>query len=314
MAMYLITGGAGFIGSHIAAALQRRGDSVRILDNLSTGHRSNLEALPSPPEFMQADVNDRAALTAAMQGVACVFHQAALASVPRSIECPADTHAACVTGTLHVLDIARRVGVKRVVFASSSSIYGDQPKPVKCETDLPAPLSPYAAAKLSAEAYCTSFFHSYGLETVALRYFNVFGPRQDPLGPYAAVIPLFIKAILSRERPTIFGDGLQTRDFTFVENVVQANLLAAKIPAAAGKVFNIANGKTISLLDLLALLGRILGQQIEPIFAPARVGDVKHSQASISLAESVLGYQPAFDVEEGVRRSLEFYRAWVGAK
>ena len=314
MAIYLVTGGAGFIGSHISAALQKRGDKVRIIDDFSTGHKSNLEALPSPPEFINASILDRDALTQAMQGVTCVFHQAALASVPRSIEKPMDTHAACVTGTLNVLDVARLSGVKRVVFASSSSIYGDQPKPSKNEIDLPAPLSPYAAAKLAGEAYCQTFFHSYGLETVALRYFNVFGPRQDPYGPYAAVIPLFIKAILKQERPTIFGDGLQTRDFTFVENVVQANLLASEVPAAAGKVFNIANGKTITLLDLLALLGRILGKEIEPIFAPPRVGDVKHSKAEVEKAQSILGYKPQFDVEAGIRRSLEFYQAWVGGK
>jgi UDP-glucose 4-epimerase len=311
MATYLVTGGAGFIGSHIASALQNRGDTVRIIDDLSTGHRSNLEALPKPAEFIQASILDRDALTQAMQGVKCVFHQAALASVPRSVENPLDTHAACVTGTLNVLDIARRIGVKRVVFASSSSIYGDQPKPSKNEIDMPAPLSPYAAAKLACEGYATAFYHSYGLETVALRYFNVFGPRQDPYGPYAAVIPLFCKAILKQERPTIFGDGLQTRDFTYVDNVVQANLLASEVPAAAGKIFNIANGKTISLLDLLAMLGRILGQEIEPIFAPPRVGDVKHSKAEIEKAQSILGFQPQFDVEAGIRRSLEFYKTWV---
>jgi UDP-glucose 4-epimerase len=215
---------------------------------------------------------------------------------------------------LQVLDIARRAGVKRVVFASSSSIYGDQPKPVKTETDLPAPLSPYASAKHAGESYCQSFFHTYGLETVALRYFNVFGPRQDPLGPYAAVIPLFMKSLLSGERPTIYGDGLQTRDFTFVENVVQANLLALQAPGAAGKVFNIANGKTISLLDLLQLLAKLTGEKIEPIFAPPRIGDVKHSLADISRAQSILGYQPPVDIEQGLVRSLEYYRSLYRGK
>jgi UDP-glucose 4-epimerase len=309
MGIYLVTGGAGFIGSHIATALRKRGDTVRVLDNLSTGHRTNLEAIPQPVEFIQADVNDRDALSRAMHGVECVFHQAALASVPRSVESPLDTHAACVTGTLQVLDVARRTGVKRVVFASSSSVYGDQPQPVKSETDLPAPLSPYASAKHAGESYCQSFFHTYGLQTVALRYFNVFGPRQDPLGPYAAVIPLFIKALMTGERPTIFGDGLQTRDFTFVENVVQANLLASQAPDAAGKIFNIANGKTISLLDLLQLLSKFTGEKIEPVFAPPRVGDVKHSLADVSRAAKILGYSPPVDIEQGLVKSLEYYQS-----
>jgi UDP-glucose 4-epimerase len=309
MATFLVTGGAGFIGSHIATALRRRGDTVRVLDNFSTGHSQNIAAIPQPVELLQADINDREQLLRAMEGVDCVFHQAALASVPRSVESPLDTHAACTTGTLQVLDAARRSGVKRVVFASSSSIYGDQPKPVKTETDLPAPLSPYASAKLAAESYCQSFFHTYGLQTVALRYFNVFGPRQDPAGPYAAVIPLFMKALIQGERPTIYGDGQQTRDFTYVENVVQANLRAASAPDVGGKVFNVANGQSISLLDLLALLERLTGQRIDPIFAPARVGDVKHSLADITRARTQLNYDPPYNVEQGLVRSLEYYQS-----
>jgi UDP-glucose 4-epimerase len=245
----------------------------------------------------------------AVAGCEIVFHEAALASVPRSVEAPLESHAACATGTLNVLDQARRAGVRRVVYAASSSAYGNQPTPRKKETDLPSPLSPYAAAKLTGELYCEAFWHSYGLETVALRYFNVFGPRQDPRGPYAAVIPLFIKAIQEGERPKIFGDGGQTRDFTYVENVVAANLKAAAAPReAAGRVFNVGNGVAISLLDLLNELSRILGKKIEPIFAPERVGDVRDSLADISLARSVLGYEPLVDLPTGLVPTVEYYR------
>src|SRR2546421_3003118 len=221
MPTILVTGGAGFIGSHLVEALVRRGDRVRVLDNFVTGKIENLVAIADDVELISGDVCDEAAVKRAVAGCDVVFHQAALASVPRSVEQPLATHAACATGTLIVLHEARKAGVRRVVYAGSSSAYGDQPEPVKKETDLPSPLSPYAAAKLAGESYCTAFWHSYGFETVALRYFNVFGPRQDPSGPYAAVIPLFIKAILAGKQPLIYGDGGQTRDFTYVENVVQ---------------------------------------------------------------------------------------------
>jgi UDP-N-acetylglucosamine/UDP-N-acetyl-alpha-D-glucosaminouronate 4-epimerase len=310
MALCLVTGGAGFIGSHIADALVRRGERVRVLDNFSTGRRENLSQLTGKFELIEADLNDASAVGRAVAACDVVFHQAALASVPRSVEQPLDTHQACATGTLNVLDQARRAGVRRVVYAASSSAYGNQPTPRKAETDLPSPLSPYAAAKLTGELYCQAFWHSYGLQTVCLRYFNVFGPRQDPSGPYAAVIPLFIKSILSGSRPTIFGDGGQTRDFTYVENVVQANLKAAAAPLdAAGRVFNVGGGRAASLLDLLAALSKILDANVEPIFAPERAGDVRDSLADISLAQQVLAFEPTVDLAEGLRRTVDYYRA-----
>jgi UDP-glucose 4-epimerase len=309
MPLCLVTGGAGFIGSHITQALVRRGDRVRVLDNYCTGRRENLAAVEGKIELIEADLNDSSALAKAVAGCEFVFHQAALASVPRSVEDPLATHAACASGTLNVLDQARRAGVRRVVYAASSSAYGNQPTPRKAETDLPSPLSPYAAAKLTGELYCEAFWHSYGLQTVALRYFNVFGPRQDPNGPYAAVIPLFIKSILSGQRPTIYGDGGQTRDFTYVDNVVQANLKAAVAPPeAAGRVFNVGNGRSTSLLELLKILNEIMGGRIEPIFAPPRAGDVRDSLAEIGLARRILGYEPAVDLPTGLRPTVEYYR------
>jgi UDP-N-acetylglucosamine/UDP-N-acetyl-alpha-D-glucosaminouronate 4-epimerase len=263
-------------------------------------------------ELIEADLNDAPAVARAVAGCEVVFHEAALASVPLSVERPLDTHAACASGTLNLLDQARRAGVRRVVYAASSSAYGNQPSPRKVESDLPSVLSPYAAAKLTGELYCQAFWHSYGVETVCLRYFNVFGPRQDPSGPYAAVIPLFIKSILTAQRPTIYGDGLQTRDFTYVENVVQANLKAATAPIeAAGRVFNVGNGEAVSLLGLLQVLNELMSSKIEPIFAPARAGDVRDSLADISLARRILGYEPTVDLRTGLKPTIEYYR---GAK
>jgi UDP-glucose 4-epimerase len=308
MPQYLVTGGAGFVGSHIAQALVERGEKVRVLDNLSTGKRENLAAVAGQIELIEGDVCDSAAVARAVAGCDVVFHQAAMASVPRSIEDPLGSHAACCTGTVVVLDQARRAGVRRVVYAASSSAYGNQPQPQKRESDLPSPLSPYAAAKLAAELYCEAFWHSYGLETVALRYFNVFGPRQDPSGPYAAVIPIFIKLILAGKQPVIYGDGLQTRDFTYVENVVQANLRAAEAKDAPGGVFNVGNGVALTLLDLLQELNAILGTDVKPNFQPERAGDVRDSLADISQARQVLGYDPQIDLAEGLRRTVEFYR------
>ncbi|HZN36730.1 MAG TPA: SDR family oxidoreductase [Pirellulaceae bacterium] len=304
----LVTGGAGFVGSHIAEALVRRGDKVRVLDNFDTGKRENLQAVLGQVELITGSVADAAAVAKAVAGCEFVFHQAALASVPRSIDDPLATHAACATGTLNVLNEARKAKVRRVVYAASSSAYGNQPQPQKRETDLPSPLSPYAAAKLAAELYCEAFWHSYGLEAVALRYFNVFGPRQDPSGPYAAVIPIFIQKILAGQQPTIFGDGLQTRDFTYVENVVQANLKAAEATGAAGQVFNVGNGVSLTLLDLLKELNAIFGKNIQPIFQPARAGDVRDSLADISRARAVLGYEPNVQLAEGLRLTVEYYR------
>jgi UDP-glucose 4-epimerase len=310
MAQYLVTGGAGFIGSHLVEALLRRGEKVRVLDNFCTGKRANLATHGDKIELIEADLNDAAAVARAVAGCDVVFHEAALASVPLSVERPLATHAACATGTLVLLDQARRAGVRRLVYAASSSAYGNQPAPRKRETDLPQTLSPYAVAKLTGEYYCQAFWHSYGFETVCLRYFNVFGPRQDPSGPYAAVIPLFIRAILTGQRPTSYGDGLQTRDFTYVENVVQANLKAAAAPgAAAGRVFNVGNGQAASLLDLLANLNQIMGGNIEPVFAPARAGDVRDSLADISQARDILGYEPTVDLPTGLRPTVEYYRA-----
>jgi UDP-glucose 4-epimerase len=308
MRSFLVTGGAGFIGSHIVEALVNRGDRVRVLDNFSTGHRGNLAGVARSVEIVEGDVTDAAKVAQAVRGVDCVFHQAALASVPRSIESPLDTHAACVTGTLIVLDAARRAGVRRVVYAASSSAYGDQPTSSKRETDLPGPLSPYAAAKLAGELYCQAFFHSYGLETVGIRYFNVFGPRQDPDSPYSAVIPLFITAMLAGKQPVIYGDGQQSRDFTYVANVVHANLLAADAEAAGGEMFNVANGRATTLLELIAELNRLLGTDIRPNHAAPRVGDVRDSLADISKARRLLGYEPQVDFRAGLERSIEYYR------
>ena len=310
MGRYLVTGGAGFIGSHIAEALVRRGDHVRILDNLSTGSRGNFADFSDDVEFIEGDVADATTVARAVKDVDYIFHQAALASVPRSVESPLDTNQACVTGTVTVLDQARRANVRRVVFAGSSSAYGDQPNSSKRESDLPDPLSPYAAAKLAAEMYCRAFYHTYGLETITIRYFNVFGPRQDPNSPYSAVIPLFITAMLSGRRPTVYGDGLQSRDFTFVENVVQGNLLAmaTESPRALGSCMNVANGQSTTLLALIHALNDMLGTNIEPAFGEPRVGDVRESMADITQARTLLGYEPQVNFFDGLRRSVDYYR------
>lgn len=314
MRRFLVTGGAGFIGSHIAEALVRRGDKVRVLDNLSTGRLTNLEPILDQIEWIEADLCDAEAVGRAVAGVDCVFHEAALASVPRSVEAPLDTNAACVTGTVTLLDAARRAGVRRVVYAASSSAYGDQPTSAKRETDLPAPISPYGAAKLAAEFYCQAFHATYGLETVALRYFNVFGPRQDPDSPYSAVIPLFLTALLEGRRPIVYGDGHQSRDFTFVGNVVQGNLLAADAPGVAGRTLNLANGRSTSLLELLAVLNDLTGTDVAPLFEPPRVGDVRESLADIMLARRLLGYEPATSFDEGLRQSIDYYRELVARR
>ena len=313
MRTFLVTGGAGFIGSHIAEALVRRGDRVRVLDNLSTGHLENMADFREGIEFVEGDLGDGPLMTEVVRDVDCIFHQAALASVPRSLERPLDTNAACVTGTVTLLDAARRAGVRRVVYAASSSAYGDLEASSKRETDLPAPISPYGAAKLAGELYCHAFTASFGLETVAIRYFNVFGPRQDPNSPYSAVIPLFITAMLAGRQPTVFGDGFQSRDFTFVANVVHANLLAADAPGVAGRMFNAANGKSVDLLTLIAGLNRLLGTDIAPVHQPPRPGDVRDSLADITQARKCLGYEPQVRFEEGLRRSIDYYRQLAAA-
>lgn len=314
MGIYLVTGGAGFIGSHLATALVERSNRVRVLDNLSTGDRKNLGHLGNRIDFIECDLVDRGNVERALKDVEVVFHEAALASVPRSVDAPLDTNAACVTGTVNLLDVARRCGVRRVVFGGSSSAYGDQPTPAKHERLLPAPLSPYAAAKLAGEFYCQAFTATYGLETVTIRYFNVFGPRQDPQSQYAAVIPKFVTEMLAGRRPTIFGDGRQSRDFTYIDNIVHGNLLAADAPAAVGRTINVACGESYSLLQLVDGINRVLGTHIEPVFEAPRAGDVRESLADIRLARELLGYEPTVDFDEGLRRTIDYYRQLVGNK
>lgn len=308
----LVTGGAGFIGSHIATALAERGDRVRVLDNLSTGFEKNLAHLGDGVELLQGDVADLAAVDRAMAGVDLVYHQAAMASVPASLRSPMESHAACMTGTVQVLDAARRAGAKRVVMAASAAAYGDQLSAAKRETDPAKPLSPYAASKLSSELYCQAFTAAFGLETVALRYFNVFGPRQDPASEYSAVIPIFVTKLLAGERPTVFGDGGQSRDFVYVDDVVQANLLAGDAPAASGRVINVATGRHTTLLDLIAAINGALGTAVEPEFAPPREGDIRESLADITVARTVLGYEPSVTFDAGLRRSIDYYKSIAG--
>ncbi|MDA1054307.1 MAG: NAD-dependent epimerase/dehydratase family protein [Planctomycetota bacterium] len=311
MATFLVTGGAGFIGSHIAEALVRRGDQVRILDDLCTGFRVNFAPFANDVEFMEGDISDPAIVAKAVRGVECIFHEAALASVPLSVERPLDSNRDCVTGTLNILDQAQRAGVRRVIYAGSSAVYGDRPSPSKHESDMPMILSPYAAAKLAGELYCQAFYHTHGLETVCLRYFNVFGPRQDPNSAYSAVIPLFITKLLKGESPVVFGDGLQSRDFTFVENVVHGNLLAAEAVDAPGKTFNLADGRSTTLLQLLSLLEELLEVEVKPIHEAPRVGDVRESLADITAARTILGYEPRITFDEGLRRSIDYYRSVI---
>jgi UDP-glucose 4-epimerase len=301
----LVTGGAGFIGSNLTLALLERGHDVRLLDNFSTGHRSNLE--PHEAEVVEGDLRSYERVAAAVGGVEVVFHQGALPSVPRSIQDPLTSTAVNVEGTLNVLLAARDAGVRRVVFASSSSVYGDAPGMPRREFQPLAPLAPYAVSKLAAEQYCMVANRVYGVETVALRYFNVFGERQDPLSGYAAVIPKFIRMMLDGQPPTIFGDGETSRDFTHVENVVEANLAAAVEPAAAGRVMNIAVGSSHTLNELVSTLRRLLDSDLEPEYGPPRPGDVSESLADVSLARELIGYEPRVDFEEGLRRTI----AWI---
>jgi nucleoside-diphosphate-sugar epimerase len=305
---YLVTGGGGFIGSNLVLALVERGEVVRVLDDFSTGKRENLAQVAGQVELLEGSVADPAVVADAMEGVDYVLHQGALASVPRSIERPAATHEVNATGTLNVLLAARDAEVRRVVYAASSSAYGDQPTLPKVESMAPSPLSPYAASKLAGEHYCRAVTECYGVETVSLRYFNIYGPRQDPESLYAAVIPKFIAAMLAGERPTIFGDGEQSRDFTFVADAVAANLLACEAALAAGRVINVACGKRYTLNELVARLNAILGTDIEPVYAEPRAGDVKHSQADISAARSLLGYEPTTAFEDGLRQTVDWFR------
>jgi UDP-glucose 4-epimerase len=304
----LVTGGAGFIGSHLVEGLLARGNRVRVLDDLSTGKFANLRAVEKQVELVRGSVTDPAAVAAAVKGCKVVYHLAALPSVARSVEEPVPTHEICATGALHVLDAARRLGVRRVVYAASSSAYGDIPGAVRREDEPVSPMSPYAAAKLAGEFYCRCFTTVYGLETVRLRFFNIFGPRQDASSPYSGVIALFIAAMTEGRIPRIDGDGLQSRDFTYVANVVQAVLKAAGAPGASGNVYNIGTGGSTTVLDLVAGLNQLLGTNVQPVHGPPRPGDVRHSQADITRARQDLGYEPTVSFVEGLRRTLDWYR------
>lgn len=309
MATYLVTGVAGFIGSTLARALLAQGEKVRGLDNFSTGKRENLDGVLDQIDFHEADLLDLDALHQVCRGVNYILHEAAIPSVPRSVKDPLGNNRANVDGTVNLLVAARDAKVKRVVYAASSSAYGDTPTLPKREDMPPNPISPYATAKLAGEYYMTSFYRCYGLETVCLRYFNVFGPRQDPSSPYSGVLAKFISQMLQGEPPTIFGDGKQSRDFTFVENVIAANLLACKADSAvSGKVFNVATGRRTDLYQTFQILKDLIGYSGDAKFGPERAGDVKHSLADISRAEQYLGYSPKVDFEEGLRLTIAWYR------
>jgi nucleoside-diphosphate-sugar epimerase len=305
----LVTGGAGFIGSNLADEMIRQGAKVSIIDNLVTGFEENLGEISGDFEFIKGDLNDDAALSKAIDGCEIVIHEAALPSVPRSVDNPAETHDACVNGTFRLLVKSRDVGVKRFIYAASSSAYGDQPTLPKVETMRPDPLSPYAAAKLTGEYYCRVFNSVYNLETFSLRYFNVFGPRQNPSSMYSGVISRFVDAIYSGKQPVIYGDGEQSRDFTYIANVVDANIKAAQASRGFGEVINVANGERVSLNELLAVLKAIAGKpEVEADHQPERKGDVKHSQADNSKAIEILSYEKLVGLEEGLRKTIDWWR------
>ena len=306
--LYLVTGGAGFIGSHLVEELVKQGQRVRVIDNLSTGKKENIKPFLEKIEFIEGDIRDLEIVREAMDEVDYVLHQAAVPSVPRSVKDPLTSNSVNVEGTLNILIAARDAGVKRVVYASSSSVYGDTPVLPKHEDMKQEPRSPYAVSKLAGELYCQASYHVYGLETVALRYFNVFGPWQDPQSQYAAVVPKFITALLHGKPPMIFGDGEQSRDFTYIENVVAANLLAAKAPNVAGEAFNIACGERITINELARMLAEFIGVTTEPEHTPARSGDVLHSLADISKAKRLLGYEGKVGVHEGLKQTVEWYK------
>ncbi len=304
----LVTGGAGFIGSNLVRALLARGDDVRVLDNFSTGNRANLAGLERDVDLVEGDLRSYERVHAAVVGTEVVFHQGALPSVPRSVQDPLTTTAVNVEGTLNVLLAGRDAGVRRIVNASSSSVYGNGGELPRTEMQLPDPISPYAVAKLAAERFCTSFSRVYGMEVVSLRYFNVFGPRQDPLSQYAAVVPRFIRAVEDGEPVTIYGDGEQSRDFTFVDNVVSANLLAADVPGVEGATVNVATGGSATVNELADTIGRLLDRSVEKRYEPERTADVKASWADLGEARRLLGYEPRVDLDEGLRRTADFLR------
>lgn len=308
MGSYLVTGGAGFIGSNIVRALLDRGEKVRVIDNFATGRRENIQELLGRIELLEGDIREPDACSQACRGMDVVLHQAAIPSVPRSMEEPVLTHQVNVDGTFNMLMAARDAKVKRFVYAASSSAYGETPELPKRE-DMPVvPISPYGAQKAIGETYCLAFYKSFGFQTVALRYFNVFGPRQDPKSQYAAVIPKFITAMLQQKQPTIFGDGKQSRDFSYIDNVVEANLLAAAAPETHGEVVNIACAEAIDLLTMVDMLNEILGTDIKPKLDPPRPGDIKHSFADISRAADLLGYKPLVSFRRGLEQTVQWYR------
>ncbi len=312
MGQYLVTGGAGFIGSHIVHGLIARGDRVRVLDNFSTGKRANLADVADRVEVIEGDLRNPGDCARACQGVNVVFHEGALPSVPKSVEDPLASHQANVDGTFNLLLAARDAHVRRVVYAASSSAYGDAPSLPKLEDMAPSPLSPYAVNKLVGEYYCRVFSECFGLQTVSLRYFNVFGPRQDPKSQYAAAIPAFVTHVLRGTSPIVYGDGEQTRDFTYVDNIVHANLLAADAPQTHGEVLNIACGERISVNQIIGVINRVLGKSVQPTYAPVRAGDVKHSLADISLARKVIKFSPIVDFEKGLELAINWYKNNLG--
>ncbi len=309
MARYLVTGGAGFIGSHIVRRLIADGHRVRVLDNLSTGSMDKLADVVDRVEFVQGDLRHEADCRTACAGVEMVFHEAALPSVPRSVEDPQIFHDNNINGTFQLFLAAKEAGCRRIIYAASSSAYGDQPTQPKRETMMPAPLSPYAFNKLAGEYYARVFYESYGLETISLRYFNVFGPHQDPSSQYAAAISSFVSAILRGEQPIVYGDGEQTRDFTHIDNVVEANMLAAAAERTQGEVINIACGQSVTINQVITTINRLLGTDLKPRYAPQRAGDILHSLADIALAREVIGYEPHIMFEDGLARAIEWYRA-----
>jgi len=308
MTKFLVTGGAGFIGSNICKELISQGCFVRVVDNLLTGKRSNLDSILDKVEFVQADMGDTEVANSVMKDIDVVLHQGALPSVPLSVENPAPTHQHCVDATFTLLLAARDAGVRRFVYAGSSSAYGDTPTLPKVESMMPIPLSPYAVAKLVGEYYCSVFYQVFGLETITLRYFNVFGPQQDPKSQYAAAIPAFVTSILNDKSPTIYGDGEQSRDFTYIDNVVHANLLAARAEETKGQVVNIACGLAVTVNEIIAMINEATDKSVKPIYTDPRPGDVKHSLADISLAKELIGFEPVISFEDGLQLAIDWYR------
>jgi nucleoside-diphosphate-sugar epimerase len=308
MEKFLVTGGAGFIGSNICRELVQQGCFVRVVDNLLTGKKSNLNDIIDKIDFIQADMGDAEVAQSAMKDIDYVLHQGALPSVPRSVDDPAATHQHCLNATFTLLLAARDAGVKRFVYAASSSAYGDTPTLPKVEAIPPSPLSPYAVCKLAGEYYCSVFYQVFGLETISLRYFNVFGPYQDPASQYAAAIPAFVTAILKDEPPTIYGDGEQSRDFTYIDNVVEANLLAARAKQTKGEVINVACGEAVTVSEIIAKINDYVGKNIKPDYTDPRPGDVKHSLADIKLAEKLIGFKPKVPFQDGLRLAIKWYR------